>query len=218
MTRRIELNILFSVTFKWVPLWVRHDGQDTMEPASRKEEERRQVTRIPVRDEAKRGERGRYGDFPLRKAACTVRRSAGSRPNALSLLSEPLRPFATSARPPAPNRLDNLCIYYRGDTTSISVDILAASRPAFPRAFPSFRAQKQENFRKSFRDRRLSSKRLALRCLSARVPFPVFFRRQKIRTNTRDAHWIVNGTTIKAPFKKKNGKRILNIFPALSSK
>lgn len=65
----------------------RYGGQDTMEPTSHGEEERRQVTRIPVRDEAKRGERGRYGDFPLRKAACTVRRSAGSRPNALSLLS-----------------------------------------------------------------------------------------------------------------------------------
>ena len=45
------------------------------------------MTGVPTRDEAKRGERVRHGDFPLRKAARTVRRSAGSWPNALSLLS-----------------------------------------------------------------------------------------------------------------------------------
>jgi len=55
--------------------------------ANREEEEREQVTSVPTRDEAKRGERGRYGDFPLRKAARMVRRSVGSWPNALSLLS-----------------------------------------------------------------------------------------------------------------------------------
>lgn len=61
-----------------------------MKSTSREEEERGQVTSVPTRDEAKRGERGRHGDFPLRKAARTVHRSAGSWPNALSLLSEAL--------------------------------------------------------------------------------------------------------------------------------
>lgn len=72
-----------------------------VEPTSRKEEGRRQVTRIPTRDERRNEAREvDYGDFPLRKAACTVRRSAGSRPNALSLLSGPRRSFSVSARPP----------------------------------------------------------------------------------------------------------------------
>lgn len=61
-----------------------------MKSASREEEERGQVTGVPTRDEAKRGERGCHGDFPLRKAARMVRRSAGSWPNALIRLSEAL--------------------------------------------------------------------------------------------------------------------------------
>lgn len=70
---------------------------------ARKKKDRWQGYRREMRRNEARGVG--YGDFPLRKAARTVRRSAGSRPNALSLLSGFLRPLPTSAHPPAPNRL-----------------------------------------------------------------------------------------------------------------
>lgn len=61
------------------------------------------MTGVPTRDEAKRGERGRHGDFPLRKAAHTVRRSAGSWPNALSLLSGALLEVPSCPSAPTPS-------------------------------------------------------------------------------------------------------------------
>lgn len=112
-----------------------------VEPTSRKEEERRQVTRIPRR-EMRRNEAREVATVISRsekpRVRFVVRLEAGQMH--LAFYQDSSAPLSVSAHPPAPNRLDNLRIYCRRDTTSISMGILVASRLAFPRAFASLRA------------------------------------------------------------------------------